>query len=83
KNLDMVQWTPVAGQPPTSDFIPVLQKIQCAGKGLVLIPNPEEVEKLMSTLSPKGLQLVVKGVKSEDDARTLVKKVEYWSQQHK
>ncbi|HEY5563182.1 MAG TPA: hypothetical protein VIK72_15795 [Clostridiaceae bacterium] len=83
KNLDMIQWTPVAGQPPTFDFIPVLQKIQRAGKGLVLIPNPEEVEKLMSALSPKGLQLVVKGVKTKEDARTLVKKVEYWSQPHK
>ena len=63
RKIDMIQWTPVAGQPCTSDFIPVLQKIQRAGKGLVLIPQAWEVEKLLSELSPRGLQLVVKGLK--------------------
>ena len=27
KQIKMIQWTPVAGQPPASDFIPVLQRI--------------------------------------------------------
>ena len=79
KKLNMIQWTPVAGQPPTSDFIPVLKKIQKAGKGLVLLPQLWEVEKLLSELSPKGLQLVVNGVGSEAEAKALIKKVEEWT----
>lgn len=83
KKLDMIQWTPVEGQPFTSEFIPVLKKIQKAGKGLVLIPQAWEVQKLMNELSPRGLQLVVKGVETEEDARTLVKKVELWTKKDK
>ncbi|HEY5586541.1 MAG TPA: trimethylamine corrinoid protein 2 [Ruminiclostridium sp.] len=79
KKLNMIQWTPVAGQPPTSDFIPVLKKIQKAGKGLVLLPQVWEVEKLLSELSPKGLQLVVNGLDSEDEAKELIKKVQDWT----
>ena len=30
--IKMIQWTPVAGQPPTTTFIPVLQRIQKAGE---------------------------------------------------
>lgn len=79
KKIDMIQWTPVAGQPCTSEFIPVLKKIQRAGKGLVLLPKASEVETLMKELSPRGLQLVVRDVETEEDAKTLVKKVEQWT----
>lgn len=71
--LNMIQWTPVAGQPPTSDFIPVLQKIQKAGKGLVLYPSKKEVEKLLDGLSPKGLFLHVRDAVDEEEAREVVK----------
>ncbi len=75
KRLNMIQWTPVAGQPPTSDFIPVLQRIQKAGKGLVLIPKKNEIEKLLTGLSSRGLILVVNDAEDEDEARAIVKRV--------
>ena len=75
KRLNMIQWTPVAGQPLTSDFIPVLQKIQKAGKGLVLIPKKNEIEKLLTGLSSKGLMLVINDAEDEDEARAIVKRV--------
>lgn len=75
KKLNMIQWTPVAGQPKTSGFIPVLQRIQKAGKGLVLIPGKDEIEKLMSELSPKGLILVIKDAESESEAKEIIKTV--------
>jgi hypothetical protein len=74
KKINMIQWTPVAGQPPTSDFIPVLQRIQKAGRGLILYPQLWEVDKLLTELSPKGLMLVLNNVKSESDAKELVKR---------
>lgn len=74
--VKMIQWTPVAGQPPASDFIPVFQRIQKSGKGLVLLLQSWEVEKVVTELSSKGLQMVVNDVHSEEDALELLKLVE-------
>lgn len=74
--IKMIQWTPVAGQPPTSAFIPVLQKIQKAGKGLVLFLKPWEVEIVMDQLSSKGLRIIVQDVHSEEAAKELIDMVE-------
>ena len=72
KNLDNIQWTPVSGQPRTSEFIEVFQKIQKAGKGLVLIPELDEVPILLQNLSHKGLMIVVSGIKDIDEANDLI-----------
>jgi hypothetical protein len=73
KNLDNIQWTPVAGQPPTSEFIGVFQKIQKAGKGLVLIPSPDEIPVLLQNLSHKGLMIVANGIRDIDEANDLIR----------
>lgn len=57
KELDNIQWTRVAGQPKVSTFIKELKKIQAAGKGLILIPEKEEIPFLLENLSHKGLHL--------------------------
>ena len=74
--IRMIQWTPVAGQPPTTAFLPVLQRIQKAGKGLVLILEPWEVEKVMDQLSSRGLRIIVNDVHSEKEAEELISLVE-------
>ncbi len=68
KKLDMIQWTPVEGQPKTSSFIGVFKKIQRAGKGLVLFPEADEVELILQELSPKGLLLNLRGIKTKQEA---------------
>lgn len=70
--LNMIQWTPVAGQPKTSHFISTFKKIQAAGKGLILYPELDEVETLLTELSSKGLYLIVKEEVSCDEADRLV-----------
>lgn len=72
KNLDNIQWTPVAGQPRTSDFIEIFKKIQAAGKGLVLLPELDEVPVLLENLSHKGLMIGVSGVNNIDEANGLI-----------
>lgn len=72
KGIDNIQWTHVAGQPKTSESIEALQKIQAAGKGLVLIPQRDELEFLMKNLSHKGLQIVVGGMKDRQEAEDLM-----------
>ena len=73
KGIDNIQWTRVAGQPKTSASIEALQKIQAAGKGLVLIPDRDEIEFLMKNLSPVGLQLIVGWVNSREEAAEIEK----------
>ena len=76
KNLRATQWTPVAGQPFTSDFIPVLQRIQNAGKNLVLVPKPWEVEKLLDNLSSRGLHLMLGEYPSQEAALEMIDLIE-------
>jgi len=76
KNLKMIQWTQVAGQPSITENIPVLQKIQAAGKGLLINSwDMPKIRTLIDNLSPKGLYIVTY-LQNESDARDLLKIVE-------
>jgi hypothetical protein len=78
-HLNMIQWVSVAGEPSYMKFIPVFQKIQAAGKGLLINDvKINDVEKLLSYLSPKGL-LIMTQAENESDAKELLKKTEKWS----
>lgn len=76
RRLRAIQWTPVAGQPPTSAFLPVLQRIQQAGKNLVLFPRPGEVADILGGLSSRGLHLVIDGLKDPDEAAQMMQLVQ-------
>ncbi len=75
EKLHTIQWTQVAGQPPCTEFIPELQKIQKAGKNLLIIVNPRQIEPLLQNLSSKGLCLNVR-VRSEEEGESLLKNIE-------
>jgi len=55
--LHAIQWVPGAGAPPMREWIPLLKRIQEAGKGLVLDITPEDVKPLLSQLDKRGLCL--------------------------
>ncbi len=80
--IDNIEWTPGSGSPPTyyPAYMPLYKKIQQAGKRLYLLAEPEEIEPLLSELSPKGLFLCTHA-DSEDEANALLKKIEKWSAQ--
>lgn len=73
-----IQWVPGAGQPPMPYWIPLLKRIQAAGRALHLAVNPEDVEVLMRELSPAGLMLHT-SVATEAEAKALVRQVAHWS----
>jgi len=75
-NIQLIQWTPVAGQPPTSAFIPELKRIQAAGKGLVLFPHVSEMPTLLAELAPKGIHFVPQGVETEEQALAVLQMLE-------
>ena len=73
--IKAIQWTQVYGQPPCTEYIPELKRIQAAGKNLVISISPDQIEPLMENLSSKGLYLLT-GVQTEYEAKELMKKVE-------
>jgi hypothetical protein len=77
-DIRAIQWVPGAGAPTPSGWIPLLRRIQRAGRGLHLSVAPEEVEVLLSELSPEGLMLSA-SVRSEAEAKDLLKKATAWT----
>jgi len=76
EKLKAIQWTSVYGQPCILEYIPVLKKIQEAGKNLIVFAWDEKIlEGLMKNLSSKGL-FIISYAPSEDEAKAFVKKVE-------
>lgn len=58
ERLNAIQWTSGAGAADVTDpcWFGLYERIQLAGKGLVLLDaNPETVERLLRSVSPKGL----------------------------
>ena len=53
--LRAIQWTAGAGQPPLPHWIPMLQRVQQAGKGLFLYGSPAELDPVMTGLRPQGV----------------------------
>ena len=67
--LRAIQWTQVTGQPPATDYIPELRRIQAAGKNVLIIVSPDQIRPLMENLSSKRLYLVTSvGTREEADA---------------
>lgn len=81
--LNGVQWVYGAGQPTAAYWIPVLKKIQNAGKLIHIRAVPADLDTLLEELKPEGLMLQIvpddnygAGVFSEEEAKNIVKKVE-------
>jgi hypothetical protein len=78
--LDGIQWVPGAGARPTVEWIPLLQKIQDAGKLVYAYCDPANVQTLLRELDPAGLMLVT-SCDSVDEAERLLENVETWTRQ--
>lgn len=79
KKLRAIQWTHVAGQPPVKDFIPVLQRVQKAGKNLVLMLPKQDLIPVLDNLNCRGLQIIVDGAESDNEARDILRLIEKYS----
>jgi hypothetical protein len=73
-----IQWTPGAGQPSAVDWLPMLKKVQKAGKILHLHDDIANAETILRELSPQGLMLVVGGCRSESEAREFTAQARRW-----
>lgn len=74
KEIDAIQWEPGVASENILDWIPVMQKIQAAGKGLYVAGpryRPEAVLELLKNLKPEGLILPVSVSSIEEGERFL------------
>ena len=55
--LRAIQWVPTPGRPRQVDWIPLLQRIQLAGKAVVIACDPDEIPRLLRSLDPSHLVL--------------------------
>ena len=78
KELKMIQWTSVNGQPPALESLESLRAIQEAGKGLLLNLPAIYVEDALKSLSSKGLYLVTTAP-DEESAKHLVSLAEKYT----
>lgn len=80
--LQCIQILPGDGKPGALHYMPVLQKVQAAGKNLQIFLAPGEVETALDNLSARGL-LILTSCDSEQEARDLLRKAEHWSRDRK
>lgn len=73
--LKGIQWVPGAGKPGALHWIPLLKKIQDAGKLIHMSINPGEIDVLLEELRPEGVMYAT-WCESEEDAGDLLKKAE-------
>jgi len=75
KGIQAIQWTNVAGQKAVTEYIPVLQQIQQAGKGLILHCSPDEIPVLLENLDARLLHLAT-WAQNQQEADDIVKLIE-------
>ncbi len=60
ERIQAIQWVQGVGEDrPIAQWVPLIQKIQHAGKGVVVDLHLSELEDFMSCMSPKGIYLCI------------------------
>jgi hypothetical protein len=72
--VDGIQWVPGAGREALLQWVPLVRRIQAAGKCVQVLARPEEVEPFLREVSPKGL-LFSTSCRTEAEGRELVERV--------
>jgi hypothetical protein len=70
RELRGIQWVYGAGQPGAAHWVPVLKKIQAAGKTFQVSTTPEDLPVLLENLEPQGAMYII-SAKDEAQARNL------------
>jgi hypothetical protein len=77
--LTAIQWVYGAGNGRCSDWLPVYQRIQKAGKGLELRHlEMDELDLFMEHLRPEGVWIGMAGVPDREAAAAVLRKVGQW-----
>jgi hypothetical protein len=78
-NLQAIQWVQGVGQDqPILQWVPLIRRIQSAGKSVVVDIDPTELEPLMQEIRPEGI-LICLPSEDEEEEQAILKRVEKWS----
>lgn len=72
--LHAIQWVPGAGREEISQWIPLIQKIQAAGKGISIYVQPGEIPTVLKECRPEWLFINTTCL-DEDAGRRLIEKI--------
>ncbi|HEX71711.1 MAG TPA: hypothetical protein ENN65_00130 [Candidatus Hydrogenedentes bacterium] len=75
--LNAIQWVYGAGNGRASDWMPVYQRCQAAGKGAQLFIEPDELDAVTAHLRPEGVWLGV-AVRNREEAAAVLRRVARW-----
>ncbi len=76
--INGIQWVQEMGiYRPIMQWVPLIQKIQAAGKGVIVDLQVEELEPFLDAVDPKGIFLWV-GTDDEDTQLAIIKRLEKW-----
>ncbi|MEI7847042.1 MAG: hypothetical protein WCK35_14685 [Chloroflexota bacterium] len=78
RELDAVQWVPGAGREGFEKWVSVYQKIQAAGKSIIVYCDVSELPLVMQTLKPGGLALSINGMLNSDMAANILSSLKTW-----
>jgi hypothetical protein len=78
-DLDGIQWVPGAGADPAPAWIPLLQRIQEAGKLVYTYCDKAYARTMFESLDPEGLLLSIHGCENEGEARAILDAIPGWS----
>ncbi len=76
-DLNGIQWVPGANSGPATRWIPLLKRIQSAGKCIHYSIAPEELDVLIENLRPQGVMFNL-WVSSPEEADAVVARVSRW-----
>ena len=77
KEINAIQWVQGMGDDtPIMQWIPLIKKIQAAGKSLLLDLQINELEDFISAVNPEGIMLCIAA--DEKDQPAIIKRIEKW-----
>jgi len=71
KVLRAIQWVPGAGSPPLAHWIPMLRKIQDAGKGAYFGASPQDLDMVFDNLIPERC-FILTSASSKEEADEII-----------
>jgi hypothetical protein len=77
--INGIQWVQEMGtERPIMQWVPLIKKIQAAGKGVIVDLQVDELESFLDEVTPEGIFLWV-GTEDEDEQLAIIKRLEKWT----
>jgi len=77
-NIQAIQWVQGVGDDlPIMQWVPLIKRVQAAGKSIVVDLNPSELEDFIGAVKPEGIFLTLSS-ENEAEERAILKRIAQW-----